>query len=87
MEEYDEIKKMVMARLDLSRELEDDEVMEIIAEVIFQYSSDNYISMGEKNEIGRRLFNALRKLDVLQELVDNHEITEIMINGPDHIFI
>lgn len=87
MEAYDEIKERVMACLDLTRELEDDEVMEVIADVIFQYSGNNYISMGEKNEIGRRLFNALRKLDVLQELVDDHEITEIMINGPDHIFI
>ena len=87
MEAYDEIKEQVMACLDLTRELGDDEVMEIIANVIFQYSGNHYISMGEKNEIGRRLFNALRKLDVLQELVDDHEITEIMINGPDHIFI
>lgn len=87
MDCYDEIKKKVMERLDLSRELEDDEVLELIADVIFQYSSENYIPMKEKNEIGRRIFNALRKLDVLQELVDNHEITEIMINGPNHIFI
>ena len=33
------------------------------------------------------MFNAFRKLDILQELIEDDEITEIMINGTDHIFL
>jgi pilus assembly protein CpaF len=41
----------------------------------------------EKAGIGKELFNAFRKLDILQELLEDDEITEIMINGTEHIFI
>ena len=39
-----------------------------------------------KIRIGRELFNSFRKLDVLQELLEDDSITEIMVNGIDHIF-
>jgi len=41
----------------------------------------------EKTMLGKELFNAFRKLDILQELIEDDEITEIMINGTEHIFI
>ena len=43
--------------------------------------------MREKGDIGRDLFNAFRKLDILQELLEDDQITEIMIYGTEHIFI
>jgi pilus assembly protein CpaF len=43
--------------------------------------------MQEKHRLRKDIFNAIRKLDILQELIENPEITEIMINGPDKIFI
>ena len=48
---------------------------------------ENYLSLKEKAVLGRELFNAFRKLDILQELIEDDEITEIMINRTDHIFI
>ena len=44
-------------------------------------------SLKEKTVLGRELFNAFRKLDILQELIEDEEITEIMINGTENIFI
>lgn len=38
-------------------------------------------------EFGRDLFNAFRKLDILQELLEDESITEIMINGLENIFV
>ena len=43
--------------------------------------------MDEKKEVIQRTFYAIRKLDVLQEILEDQEITEIMVNGPDQIFI
>lgn len=84
---YQEIRNRVLNQLDLSRELSDEEVQEIIGQVIFSYTSEHFLPSRMRNQIGRDLFNSLRKLDILQSLVEDHEITEIMINGPNHIFI
>lgn len=46
-----------------------------------------YIPLEEKARVGRELFNAFRKLDLLQELIEDDEITEIMINGVQNIFV
>ncbi len=49
-------------------------------------ADEEYISLSDKIRIGRELFNSFRKLDVLQELLEDDSITEIMVNGIDHIF-
>ena len=48
---------------------------------------ETYIPLKEKATVGKELFNAFRKLDILQELIEDDTITEIMINGTEHIFI
>ena len=45
------------------------------------------LTVREKLTLRSSLFNAFRRLDILQELVDTKEITEIMVNGKDHIFV
>ena len=47
----------------------------------------NIESLNEKIYLRNRLFNSFRKLDILQELLDDDEIQEIMVNGCDNIFI
>lgn len=76
-----------MERLDLSRDMSDEEVLEIIDEVILDSSREQYLSLPDKKWLRKALFDAMRRLDILQELVDDPDITEIMINGADHIFI
>lgn len=86
-EHYRCIKERVLERLDCSEEIGDEEVYRWIDEELVAYSAEHYIGLEEKYELRKKIFNSLRKLDVLQELVDSPDVTEIMINGTDHIFI
>lgn len=76
-----------MKRLDLSREIEDEKLQDIIFHVLEEESGRSYIPLEEKARLGKVLFNAFRRLDLLQELIEDDDITEIMINGIDNIFI
>ena len=76
-----------MARLDLSKEIADDELTEIIYRVLKEEDEDEPISLKEKGVLGKELFNTLRKLDILQDLIEEDVITEIMINGTQNIFV
>ncbi len=87
MIELGELQAKILEELDLSKEVEDDELMETIRRILKKKGKETHIPLQKKAEIGRILFNAFRKLDILQELLEDDEITEIMINGPDHIFI
>ena len=65
----------------------DEELLELIHRILEEKSKEEFIPLGEKAILGRELFNAFRKLDILQELIEDEEITEIMINGTQPIFI
>lgn len=77
----------VIERMDMSCDMEDEELQELIHEVLEDASKEMYIPLHEKIQISKELFNAFRKLDILQELIEDDEITEIMINGTEHIFL
>ena len=87
MAQVEELQARVLGRLDLTKEVADDELMEVIRRILEQDEEGTYISLTEKAGIGKELFNTFRKLDILQELLEDDEITEIMINGTDNIFI
>lgn len=87
MIQTEELQEKILQELDLSREVSDEELMEIIHRILGEYKGESYISLKEKTGMGKELFNAFRKLDILQELLEDDEITEIMINGTDNIFI
>ena len=74
-------------RLDFSRTLEDGEVEELLDEVLCQRGRALGLTAGQREELRRKVFNRLRRLDVLQELLEDPSITEIMVNGPERIFI
>ena len=81
------LKTKILGRLDLSREVEDEELQELIFRVLEEESAVEYIPLEEKARLGKELFNAFRKLDLLQELIEDDEITEVMINGVQNIFV
>jgi len=83
----DLLKQKVIEDIDLSREVTEEELYDIIDRSLINYSKEHYISMSEKQKLRRDIFNAIRRLDILQELVEDSSITEIMVNGPDHIFV
>ena len=81
------LRQMLMEKLDVYRDLSDEEILENIDELIINNLRDQGISLKEKVQLRQELFYSVRKLDVLQELIEDETVTEIMVNGPDSIFI
>jgi len=84
--EIQELKEEILAELDLNREIEDEEIRALIRRRCGRYAKERMLSIDARHELEQTLFYALRKLDVLQELLEDEEITEIMVNGANHIF-
>lgn len=76
----------ILQKLDMTREIEDEELTELIYGVLQEVSREEHLTLERKTLLGKELFNAFRKLDLLQEFLENEEITEIMINGTQNIF-
>lgn len=83
----DVLKQKVIDDIDLRRDISEEELHETIDRILIQYSKEEYISMQEKLRLRKDIFNSIRRLDILQELIEDPSITEIMVNGPGHIFI
>ena len=84
---FQELRALLMERLDLARELSDEEILEEIDELILGRMREYCLSLKEKVQLRQELFHSVRKLDVLQELIEDETVTEIMVNGPDAIFV
>ena len=76
----------ILEELDMTREIEDEELTRLIYRVLQEVSREEYLPLAEKTALGRELFNAFRKLDLLQDFLEDDTITEIMINGTQNIF-
>lgn len=83
----DTIKLEIREKLDYFHHLDDEEIAELITQAVFEKSKQSYIKVEEKQEIINTIFNALRRFDILQPLLDDKNISEIMVNGPSKIFI
>lgn len=87
MEElYKQIRHNVYQNLDIARNITDDELYSVIDSCIYDVSRQKIISIRQKEELRNRIYNSIKKLDILQELLENPDITEIMVNGKDNIF-
>lgn len=80
------LRQQVLERLDFTKELSDTEVQELIARQMSQSTELQNISLRHRMEIEQRVFNSLRKLDILQDLLEDDSVTEIMVNGPQKVF-
>lgn len=77
----------VIGELDFSRELADEEVETVLDEIICRRGRELGLTAVQREQLQSRLFNRLRRLDVLQELLEDDSVTEVMVNGPDNIFV
>lgn len=82
-----DLQQELLQELDFSKELDEEELLEIIDEKIRIRSFKQRMWLEEKEHMRKEIFRALRRLDILQELIEDPRITEIMINGKDDIFI
>lgn len=80
------IRKQVLERMDFTKELSDVELQELIAREMSYQKDVKQLTIQQRIFVEQRVFNSLRKLDVLQELLEDDEITEILVNGPNRIF-
>ena len=83
----EKIRKEVMESIDLSVDVSDEEIQKLIRSKIIELAKIQPISLTDRKRVEGHVFNSLRKLDVLEDLLKDEEITEIMINGPKNIFV
>lgn len=84
--EIDALRERILAQMDLSRDTSDPELRRLIQEEVSDYGRKYLLTLSQRAAVETRVFNSLRRMDILQELLDQDDITEIMVNGPDHIF-
>ncbi len=82
-----EIYEKVMEEMDYGKDLSDAEILELIDKIIISMSKSKSIEIADRGQLKKDIFYTIRKLDVLQQFLDNPNITEIMVNGKDSIFI
>ena len=87
MDKKKRLQEKLAGQIDYSREYTDEEIQELIDEVLLQERRQTALSLIECERLRKELFHTFRKLDVLQELIEDTSITEIMINGWETIFI
>ena len=82
-----ELKEEVLEALDLLDEVTDEQVLEVIDKVLKTSVLSRTMSLDERCALRLELFHSIRRLDVLEELLEDDSVTEIMINGENGIFL
>ncbi len=85
-ERRNRFRTLVLKRIDGSTELSDNDLKRLIEDVIRDICRKESLTIRERRETKKDVFDSLRRLDVLQDLMEDGSITEIMVNGPDRIF-
>lgn len=81
------IREEILEEAGLSHEREDEEVRRQIDERVIRCGKEYGLDLKEKERLGKEIFHELRRLDILQDLIEDPSVSEIMVNGPEHIFI
>ena len=93
MEKEDEKKKVlflqkrIMEDTDFGEELNDEQLKDLISKYLLEKENSKNLTLSQRKQIGKEIFDSFRKLDILQDLIDNDEITEIMVNGSEAICV
>lgn len=82
----DEVKDYISSEYNLNT-LSNQELEDIVEQVISQKLNGKYISMEQRIDIAAKVFSSIRGLGILDSIMKDDTITEVMINGPNHIFI
>ncbi|WP_456152488.1 CpaF family protein [Paenibacillus kobensis] len=82
-----QLKHTVKRRIDMNGSLSDEALWNASENAVFEWCAGKSVTAADKAALVRRLFHSFRGLDVLQPLIDDPDVTEIMINGYRNIFI
>lgn len=86
-EKRNAVRERVLEEIPAGTEVTDHELLVRIEHTMAEICSEEYIRLEEKRKLCHVVFNSIRKMDVLQDILEDEEITEIMVNGPKHIFV
>ena len=85
------LREQILAEMTYERQMSDEEIADLIDRkmdaCLEEQPGEFPLTLGERLKLHRELFDSFRRLDILQELVDDPRVTEIMVNGPDAIFV
>lgn len=81
-----DVRQELIEKLEFLEETNDDSLQRMINESLKEKSREQYISIKDRQNIARQIFDSMRKLGILEEFIENPDVTEIMINGPKCIF-
>lgn len=84
----EELRNKIMDHIDYERKVTDEEVMNLIDDHLTSGRPVELLllTLEDKKRLRRELFYSIRRLDILQDLIEDPTVTEIMVNGPDKIF-
>ena len=82
-----ECRARLMEQLEMSRDMPDEEILALIDELIAQTDPARRMRYADRSHLRTQLFNSVRRLDILQELIDDDSVTEIMVNGTESIYV
>ncbi len=81
-----DLKRMVTERISL-KDITDDDLQDKIEELVSQQLGDQYCSIEQRVSIVEQVFSSIRGFGLLDSIIKDDTITEVMINGPENIFI
>lgn len=81
-----EIKRFVTDNLPLSK-MSDEELEEKVEEIVTQRIGGRYCSIEQRLSIIQQVYSSIRGFGLLDSIMNDDTITEVMINGPENIFI
>ena len=82
-----ELREMIVEQLQERSHMEDEELYEQIDGAISRKGREIFLSLKERLWLRNSLYDSFRRLDILQELLDDNEVTEIMVNGAGKVFL
>ena len=86
-DEFQNLRKILVERLENIWKDLDEDVLEVIDEILHQHGKKKYLPIAQRESLRNALFMSVRRMDILEELLENDDVTEIMINGWNKIFI
>ena len=81
------LQREIMNDLNFGEELSDQQLKDLIGKYLLEQEKGRNFTLLQRKQMGKEIFDSLRKMDVLQDLIDDDQVTEIMVNGPEMIFI
>ena len=78
---------IVRCEIDLSSDIDEEELKQFISGIVHRETLDARYSLKEKERLIKDIYDSIRKLDILQELIEDEDVSEIMVNGPETIFV